>query len=493
MNLPSKVEHATESAWYHLHPAMLWFEAGRILRRLLVPLIIGGVAVSRREGGMGAFFIVTGVISTFGFVSSFLSFRYRLTDYGIEVRQGIFTRRQRSIAIERISHINTHQNALARLWGVERVDIETEGGGAPEASFAALSLTAAEEIRRHVGPVGPAHEGEHTVYVASLRDSVLIGATSLQVGGVVAMVLVGWRFVRRLGGKKAESGLFTEYLARLTAFFDESLISISASPGLIFLSIVLLIAGVWGFGIILSMVRWYGFRVTEQDDQLQVQRGMLSRSRTVIARDRTQAVEIRASFVRNLLGLVQISIVAAGSRGRDRARARVFIPITSIERAGDYLSTLWPQTGEDVKWQSVHPYYRRRHINRGLLALFASMLAAFIVIPLNALTGIAITVAAAVSGYVVWRTASPDFARTGFAISDGYLHVRTGAVSPRRWIVAVARIQSVILQQGLFYRRQDLMDVVIDVNGLTSNQRIAIPAVPRLEAETIQRELTHHV
>lgn len=469
---------------------MLWFEAGRILRRLLVPLVLGGVAVSRREGGMGVFIIVSGVISAFGFVSSFLSFRYRLTDYGIDVRQGFLTRRQHSIALERISHINTHQSALARLWGVERVDIETEGGGRPGASFAALSLTASEAIRRHVGPLRPARESEHTVYAASLIDRVLIGATSLQVGGVVALALLGWRYLRRFGGKKAESGVFSEYLDRLTAFIDQSLDSMSTSPGLIVLSITLLIFGVWGIGIILAMVRWYGFRVTEQDDQLQVQRGMLSRSRTVIARDRTQAVEIHANLVRNILGLAQMTIVAAGSVGGARARARVFIPITSAERVGDYLNTLWPGTTDVVEWRPVHPYYRRQHITRGMLALVASIFIAAAVVPLNVLTGAAITVVALVSGYVIWRTASPDFARTGFTISNGYLHVRRGAVSPRHWIVAVTRIQAVILRQSLFYRHHDLMDVVIDVNGLSRDQRITIPALARIEAEKMQRELT---
>jgi len=490
MNLPNESEHAVEPAWFHLHPAMLWFEAGRILRRLLVPLVIGGVAVSRREGGVTTFIVVSGLISITGFISSFLSFRYRLTTDGIEVHQGMLTRRQRSIALERISHINTHQNALARLLGVVRVDIETEGGGAPEVSFPALSLIAAENIRQHLGRTESSRESLHTVYAATMRDRVLIGATSLQVGGVLAVAALGWRYIRRLEGKKLEAGVIAEFMGRLIPFFDELLASISASSVLIALSIVLLILCIWGFGVVLSMVRWYGFRVTEQDGQLQVQSGMFSRSRTVIARDRTQAVEIRASAVRNILGLVQISIVAAGSGQRDRARSRVFIPIASVKRAAGYLSTLWPRTDSEINWRPVHPYYRRQHINRGLLALVTLTLAAFVVIPLNVVTSFTIALVATTSAYVIWRTALPSFTLTGFAMADGYLHVRSGAVSPRRWIVAVARIQAVILRQSLFYRQRDLMDVVIDVNGLAGNQRITIPAVPRVEAEMLQRKLT---
>ena len=491
--LSEEGEHAA-IAWHRLHPAMLLFEAGRILRRMLVPLIIGGVAVSRREGGPRAFIIVAAIISTFGFISGYLSFRYQLTNDSIELREGILTRRKRTIALARISHINTHQNALARLFGVVRLDIETEGGGEREVSFAALSLSAAEQIRQHIGNVGSTtREDEHTVYAASLRDRVLVGATTLQAGGVVALAVLAWRFIRRVdGGESLEPGASPGLLGDVIAFFDELLVTISASPALIVLSITLLLLGIWGLSIILSIVRWHGFRISDHGDELHQQSGVLSKSRTVIARDRIQAVEVRASLVRNLLGFVQIAIVAAGSDTRGRARSRIFIPITSVDRASDYLKALWPKVDEDLDWQPVHPYYRRQHINRGMLILLLATIATFGVAPLNAVTIIATTLASIGLAWVIWRTATPSFTQTGFALSNGYLHVRRGAVSPRRWIVAASRIQAVILQQSLFQRRHGVMNVEIDVNGLANNQHIAIPNLPRAQAEKMQMELTPH-
>lgn len=492
MSLPSEEGHGTTIVWHRLHPAMLWFEAVRILRRLLLPLIIGGVAVSHRDGGPLAFVIVAAIISALGFVSGYLSFRYQLTANGIELHEGIFTRRRRKIALARISHINTHQNALARLIGVVRLDIEVEGGGEQQASFAALSLSAAEQIRQHVGNVDSGREDQHTVYAASLSDRVLVGATSLQAGGVVALAVVAWRFIRRVdGGESLEPespGLFSDVIV----FFDELLVSISASHALIVLSIAMLLLAIWGLSIILSIVRWHGFRIIDHGDELHQQSGVFARSRTVIARDRIQAVEVRANPVRNALGFVQIAIVAAGSDRRDGARSRIFIPIASVERTSHYLKALWPQTSEDLDWRSIHPYYRRQYINRGLLILLLSTLAAFVVVPLNAVTIVAIALISFGSAWAIWRTATPSFARTGFALSDGYLYVRRGAVRPRSWIVALSRIQAVILQQSLFQRRRGVMDVEIDVSGLAKNQRITIPDLPRAQAEKMQMELTPH-
>ncbi|MCZ6853404.1 MAG: PH domain-containing protein, partial [Gammaproteobacteria bacterium] len=278
MSLPSEVTDKSNPAWCHLHPAVLLFNAGRILRRLLVPLIIGGVAVSRQEGGMGSFIVVSAIISTFGFISGYLSFRYRLTVDGIEIREGVFTRRHRNITLTRISHVNTHQNALARLIGVVRLDVETEDGGAGEISFSALSLTAAEQIRQHIGNVGPAREDERIIYTATLRDRVFAGATTLQVGGVVAFVLLAWRYVRRARGEEnADPGASQALLGEVITFFNELLVAISASPTLIAISIVVTLLAIWGFSIVLAIVRWYGFRIIEQGDELHLQNGALSR------------------------------------------------------------------------------------------------------------------------------------------------------------------------------------------------------------------------
>ena len=492
MSLPGDEEGKSSTGWHHLHPAMLWFEAGRILRRMLVPLLIGGFAVSSREGGFRTFIIVSAIISAFGFVSSYLSFRYQLTADGIELREGIFTRRKRHIALARISHISTHQSALARLIGVVRLDIATEGGSEREASFTALSLSAAEKIRQHVGDVGSVREEERTLYAASLRDRVLVGATTLQIGGAVAMGFLVWRYVRRLEPDESlEPGASPTFLSGATAYFDELFVAISASPALIVLSIIVFLLGIWALSIVVSIVRWQGFRIIEHGAELHRQSGVFSRSRTVIARDRIQAVEVHASLVRNLLGYAQIAIVTAGSGSRERARSRVFIPLTSLDRASDYLLALWPEVREDVDWQPVHAYYRRQHINRGLLLLLPLTIVAYInVVPLYAAMIVPMSTRVLGLAWLIWRTAAPSFAATGFALSDGYLHVRRGAVSPRRWIVATSSIQAVILQQSLMQRRHGVMNVVIDVNGLANNQRIAIPNLPRTQAEKMQMELT---
>ena len=491
MNSPSETSAPTEGTWQRLHPAMLWFEAGRILRRMLLPLIIGVFAVSRREGGPLAFIVMGSIVSAFGFVSSYLSFRYQLNADAIELREGILTRRRRTIALARISHIDTHQNALARLIGVVRLEIETEGGSEKKVAFAALSLTAAEQIRQHVGNVGSVHEEQHVVYAATLRDRVLLGATTMQAGGIVALAFVGWRFVRRLGGRDGlEASPSDGFFSGVIVFFDELYAAVSASPGSIALSIAVLLLGIWGLSIVLSMVRWYGFRIIDRGAELHQQSGVLSRSRTVIARDRIQAVEIRTSLLRNLLGLAQIAIVAAGSGGRGRSRSRIFIPMTSIERVGDYVKALWPQTGAELDWQPVHPYYRRQYIMRRLRLLIIVAVGAFALVPLSAATIAAIALAAIGLAWVSWRAAAPSFAATGFALCDGYLHIRKGAVSPQRWVVAIDRIQTVMLAQSFFQRRRGVMNVEIDVNGLANNQRITIPSVPQAQAEEMQMVLT---
>ena len=102
------------------------------------------------------------------------------------------------------------------------MNIAIEGGGEREASFAALSVGAAEHIRKHVGGAGSVRKNENILYAASLRDRVLAGAPTLQLGGAVAMGFLVWRYMRRLDrGDGLESGVRPEFLNGVITFVDE--------------------------------------------------------------------------------------------------------------------------------------------------------------------------------------------------------------------------------------------------------------------------------
>ncbi|MEJ2133110.1 MAG: PH domain-containing protein, partial [Gammaproteobacteria bacterium] len=267
-------------------------------------------------------------------------------------------------------------------------------------------------------------------------------------------MLVVWRYARRLIGNEGEPATeVPTWLHAAMTFADGLVADVTASPALIVLTIVVLLFAIWGLGILATILRWQGFRITEQAGELQLQSGIFSRSRTVISRDRTQAIEIRSNPARERLRLAQISIVAAGAARPDRARSRMFVPLTKDFDVTHFVKVLWPDATGELEWSPVHPYYRRQLITRGALTLIAAVIAVAYAFVLNVATLVAIAIVSLVWAWSVWRIAERGYAHTAFALDDDYVHVRGGAINPRHWIVAIARIQAVILRESPFQRR----------------------------------------
>jgi uncharacterized membrane protein YdbT with pleckstrin-like domain len=60
---------------------------------------------------------------------------YVVTTQRIRIRRGILSRREQSTLVERVQNINTSQSLLERLLAIGRIDFDTAGTEAKEASF----------------------------------------------------------------------------------------------------------------------------------------------------------------------------------------------------------------------------------------------------------------------------------------------------------------------------------------------------------------------
>ncbi len=140
---------ASESGgrWQRLNPAMLLFSVGPLLRRLLVPLLVGGAATAQDPRSFRWFVYTASLFSIGALFSRFLTYRYSVGRDAIEIQQGLFVKRSQRISVQRIGLVDSEQGVLARRLGVVKLTIRTEGGSATEAVLPALSLIAAEQIR----------------------------------------------------------------------------------------------------------------------------------------------------------------------------------------------------------------------------------------------------------------------------------------------------------------------------------------------------------
>ena len=493
-----------EERWQHLHPAMLLFSVIPLLRRMLVPLLVGGAATAQDDRSFRWFVYAASLFSVGTLLSRFLTFRYSLGPDAIQIQQGLFVKRSQHIAVPRIGQVDTEQGVVARRLGVVKLTIRTEGGSATEAVLPALSLTAAERIRALVRSAkqarsapaqsrvsSEAHAEDLTapiaLYEITGRDILLEGATTFGVGFLLTGILVLWRQVRRLAPE--ETSVFWTTLRD----WIELRTSAGGIEGFLFLAAtavaVLLLA--YALNLAMAALRFYGFRVARQGDQLLVSSGLLTRRDTAVTRRKAQALRVHMTALRRWLGLFRVSVVAPGSGASGggeggRSRSTVLIPIAREDTAGSVdrcVGMVWEDVRlGDVAWLPVDPYHGRQQWVR--LSLVSTLVFVGLVgvsiwwIPL---TNAGLLVALAL-GYLASLVGSARIARlslrcTRYAYGERFIYLAGGLLGFDRWVVPRGRIEGLVMKQGFFQRRRGLASLFIDLNGLAASSTLVIPNV----------------
>src|ERR687893_2568590 len=265
----------------HLHPAAMLIDAARTIRRSLSAFVIPGVALlaSRGFDARTIALIVLGavLVAALAAIWGFLSWRattYEVSGGAFRLRRGVLQKNERTIPLEHIQSVDTVQGIIQRLFGVVEVRIETAGGGAsePDASLAALDRDAAQTLRREIEGSKRERSEETTgptiLRRLSMRDLLLAGATSGQIGLAFSVLAIGFQFL---------DNFFPEDFARRLV---ETL-----SPNWLMVVLILVPAGVllaWLLAIAGTVLAYTGFTLSRQGDFLYIKRGLLERREATI-------------------------------------------------------------------------------------------------------------------------------------------------------------------------------------------------------------------
>jgi putative membrane protein len=274
------------------HWSWIFITAGTI-RVLIVPAIAaifasGGVLLWRPE-------LLSLVVVVPSAVYAFIRqriYNYRFTDSAVVVRDGLLTRNVRQIPYERIHNVALVRNPLHRALDVATVRLETASGGSPEALMRVLSLEAAEQLRRRT--LGETHRGEGDT---ASEDVPLVETPD---GELVRLGLIsnrGFLVVAAVVGALSQADWWQDWLedrdwqayyesARdqgpdwLRRLVESGSITAKVLLGLgvflLFLVLIRIVSIVW------YLVRYRGFTLTRERDDLRAEYGLLTRVSSVI-------------------------------------------------------------------------------------------------------------------------------------------------------------------------------------------------------------------
>ncbi|MFC3550611.1 PH domain-containing protein [Lysobacter cavernae] len=349
---------APVTAERRLHPMSWLFVLLQQLKQFIVPLL---ALLFFGRGDRNELWPLIGVgVLVVVSLWQYATYRYGVAGDRLVVRSGLLERSLRVIPFARIHNVALQQSLLHRLFGVAEVRLESAGGKKPEAQMRVLKLSdalALEALVRRRGAVtdaeaAPEPAAEPPLLVLPPGEVLRLGLVSNRGLIVVGAAFAGAsQFSPRLIPNAFES-LGGELFGYAGAHgFGPAEYALAAAS--LFAGFVLLLRL---FSMLLALLQYYGFRLSEHERRLTVERGLLARWRTSASRRRIQAWTLREGLMHRLLRRRSLEVdTAVADDNPEQSRAlRELAPIAPAATCDALIEHLLPKAQwSQLEWRPL--------------------------------------------------------------------------------------------------------------------------------------------
>ncbi|HYG47327.1 MAG TPA: PH domain-containing protein [Allosphingosinicella sp.] len=448
----------SDGADRRLHPGTIALRLVKEAPQMLA--LPAALAFSSRTGLSGALYLAAALALVL-LAAKWLAwrqFRYGVGPAEIVIESGILSRNRRSIPFDRVQDVDIERTFLARLFGLAKVRIETGAGGKDEGLLDSVSLAEAHRLRETVragragaaaAAVGSEAPAPRILFAMEPPRLILFGLFNFSlvyIAGLFALLQTFDRFLPfDIYDPARWVGLVDEYLPARWTFGA--------------IAAVLFVAALLGTlaGVLRTLSRDYGFRLSLEGERFRRERGLFTRSEAVISRRRVQLAEVGSGPVRGLFGWSGLSFQTLGA-GTERGGPQSAAPFATRLEIETVLAEVPPLRLPPPP--ELIPV-SRRHIARSVAARLVPALAA--ILALSWWLPLAVALVALLPLLAVAAALERRFHR--YSLDRDMLFVSRGVWRRRLWLVPLANIQALSLSRGLLQRRLGLATLSIDTAG----------------------------
>lgn len=481
---------ATNDQWRHLPLFALLFFFGRALYQLIrnamnmAPALAGVLVFSETVRAWAFTLVPAAVVLTvlIGGALHYWYFRYCIGAQTIYVRQGVFNRVQLALEYPRIQQAEIDQPFYFRPFNLAILTLDSAGSSANEVKLAGISIADATALKHDMLQAKRAEQDVRDTSVADdgtdqiryqlqtpltevLKFGVMDSRTLLSIPFIVALL---FQFDRSIG-------VIQEWAVAATNQLSSYVVDSWLWGLLALAAIALVLLGSMGF----ALFRFYGFKLTIDDQRYQAESGLLSKRSLSIRCEKLQRVRIRQNFAARWLNRYSMLIKQLQPRATTGGVSSFTIPVLTDPQR-QQLTDIFSLT--EAKWQRVHP---ASVIVPGLFWLAVLLtLAWFSVNGTVARTAAIATIAIAIP-LISWRR----WYCFGLHWDTQWLAVRTGFIGAQQCWYPIYKLQKVTLSEPPWLRWFGRASVTIYAAAGTEH----VSWLKKSQAEQLQQDVIQAV
>jgi len=466
-----------ESSWHRLAPMALVFlllsAIQKFVRENLFIFAGAGFGVAVFDfldpwklGLLAIALLLMGLVGTMIFHRRF---RFRIEDDAVRVRRGLLEKKELRVRFARVQSVQIGQPFYFKPFELVRFTLETPGGQESEVELPGIPRHLAEEMRDRIiglqqgrptaarieaidaeeAPEDDRPEASRALYSATTWRLFRHGLSSNQIWLLAG--LAAWffgTFSERFADWADAQGWVTE----IDPIAFELLWLAIGGVAITVLGTLLLLSG------LLAIVRFHGFRLSDQGDRLVGVGGLLDQREQTVKRDKITGLTVKQSGLGRLFNcwhivIRQTSNVDAEVPGQKKSFVVPGLDYQDLALTEEIVSSCrFPD-----RFQRVSSRFRRVFCTRiialgliliGLWMAFSGSGPWAVLVPLSLL---GLTLAAVHLRWSQW----------GWTLEGRQLWVRQGFLGQRRDVFDLERVQQTQVRTSHYQRRHDLANLVL--------------------------------
>lgn len=467
---------------------------GKILFRVLkgswVLLFVFISRISKNNTvNLNHIYIALSVLFLYILIRSYLvyrNFKFKIEgDYFI-LKEGILSKKNTSIAFDRIQNVNFSQNLIHQLINVYQVDIETAGSDKTEISIKALSLDQAKTLREKITQ-GKHHANTENLESVAVEEKPLL---SINIKSLFKVSISENHFQSLLLLIAFLAGFFQQVEDIFKNFIGEEVFKEYLNQGkdLIFGSILLLVS----VFIILSIIavissfvrvflRHFNLSFSIKNAAFEIQQGLINKKAIVLKKEKVQHIRIVTNPLKKIMGISYVIFNQAVSGKIKKADKQIKIVGCETEHLEKIKNTLF--SSNDVNGsvkEKPHWYFSYRIIVRSIIFFLILNTAYYFIFKGENQLYITIFLALIFSFFIRQRIKKMFYKTT-----NELLLVGGGTIETSLTYLEIFKVQNIKTRQTFFQRRRNVTDVILQ----TASGKIKIPSITTQRAN----ELYNHI
>lgn len=327
------------------HPIRIVFKLYNAIRNMIVPFAIFIFNEIKGETGSQPYwvYVVTAIISILICVWSVLSWyqdTYWVEGNSLHLKSGVFSKKERTIPLNKIRSMNTEQNWMYRVLNVAKMDLQTADSNENADARIILSLKKVEPFSKLIDTKRSDNADipkEITSRTITKKELFMMSISSKAFWVGIPIIMTVFQFILSHLSKEEkpdEESISSLVKSDVWTTIDYKQILFTA---LFVIAAVIIIS--WFFSLVVLQLKYKGWTLDRKENLLTIQYGFFEKKMAKIRTDKIQAIRIKEKMFSRLFGYSSVYLDCIGFTGENK----LIIPAMRTVEIREALQILLPE------------------------------------------------------------------------------------------------------------------------------------------------------